>query len=349
MTREDLLKYYSPFDDDELFYRNYYYNATGNEAIIYEIADRLKKDPFQPLNVWIPEMIDLKDGTCLSELMLGSQNNNVSVRKHCRYNPLFCHTHTFFEIVYVLSGCCENMVAGYPIRMKRGDMCIIAPGMYHSLGVFDDTSIVLNILVRKSTFQETFFDVFQQEAELSDFFYQNYYFGRLDNVICFHTEGETELETLLYTLFSESIRQQDYCPHIMENLMRVIFCLMFRQKPDKIYFKIDSDEIQKQENMIRYIQVHYSNISMNDLVEEFHLSESSIRRILRKSLQISLVDFVREIRLQKACMLLKNTELQVNDIALNVGYQSDEYFYRLFRNAYGMSPLEYRKKNRRSL
>ena len=88
---------------------------------------------------------------------------------------------------------------------------------------------------------------------------------------------------------------------------------------------------------------------MTDLVEKFHLSESSIRRILRKTVQKSFVDFVREIRLQKACMLLKNTELQINDIALNVGYQSDEYFYRLFRDAYGMTPLEYRKENRRSL
>ena len=344
MTRDDLIEHYSQFDEDELFYRDYYH-AAGSEAI-YEIAARLKKEP--ALDVWIPE-IDLNDGTCLSELMLGSQNNNVSVRKHSRYNPLFYQTHAFFEIRYVLSGKCENTVAGHLIHMKEGDICIIAPSMYHSLGVFDDTSIVLNILVRKSTFQETFFDVFQKETELSDFFYQNYYFGRLDNVICFSTDGDTELETLLYILFTESIIQKNYSPRIMENLMRAIFCIMFRHEPDKIYLKTSPDEVRQQEAIIRYIQQHYSNISMTDLVEKFHLSESSIRRILRKTVQKSFVDFVREIRLQKACMLLKNTELQINDIALNVGYQSDEYFYRLFRDAYGMTPLEYRKENRRSL
>lgn len=344
MTRNELLEYYSQFDDDELFYRDYYH-AAGEEAI-YEITNRLKNDPVQSLEVWIPE-IDLKDGTCLSELMLGTQNDNVSVRKHSRYNPLFCHTHTFFELVYVLSGHCENMIAGHVVRMGEGDLCIIAPGMYHSLGVFDDHSIVLNILIKKSTFQETFFDVFQKEAELSDFFYQNYYFNSPDNVICFHTKGDTELETLLYILFGESIRRLDYCPRIMENLMRAIFCVMFRQQPDKIYLPKSSDEVQKQDAIIRYIQTHYADVSMSDLVEEFHLSESSIRRILRKA-QRSLVEFVREIRLQKACMLLKNTELQVNDIALNVGYQSDEYFYRLFHDAYGMTPLEYRKKYGRS-
>lgn len=345
MTREELIEYYSRFDDDELFYRDYYH-AAGSEAI-YEIAARLKRDPLQALDVWIPE-IGVQDGTCLSELMLGSQNN-VSVRKHSRYNPLFSHMHAFFEIIYVLSGQCENVVAGTPIHMKEGDICILAPGMYHSLGVFDDTSIVLNILVRKSTFQETFFDVFQKKAALSDFFYQNYYFGKLDNVICFPTEGDTELETLLYILFSESIRRQDYYPHVMESLMRTIFYVMFRHEPDKMYLQTNSDEIQKQEAIIRYIQMHYSDITMADLVEEFHLSESSIRRALRKTVQKNLVDFVREIRLQKACVLLVNTELQVNDIALTVGYQSDEYFYRLFHEKYGMTPLEYRKENRRSL
>lgn len=346
MTRKELIAYYSPLDEDERFYRDYYH-AAGSEAV-YEIAARLQKNPQLMVNVWIPE-IGLRDGAVLSELMLGSSNNNVSVWKHSRYNPLFCHTHAFFEIIYVLTGQCVNTVADSTIRMQEGDICIIAPGMYHSLGVFDDTSIVLNIIVRKSTFQETFLDVFREEAELSDFFYQNYYFGRVDNVICFPAEDDRELETLLYILVSESIQQKNYCACTMENLLRAIFCVMFRHEPNRIYLKISPDETQMQQAVIRYIQLHYADITMADLVRTFHLSESSIRRILRKSVQKSLVDFVREIRLQKACMLLKNTELQINDIALDVGYQSDEYFYRLFRDAYGMTPLEYRKQNRRAL
>ena len=44
-------------------------------------------------------------------------------------------------------------------------------------------------------------------------------------------------------------------------------------------------------------------------------------------------------------MLLQNTEMQVSDIAAQVGYESEGYFYRLFKNQYGVTPLEYRKQN----
>ena len=75
------------------------------------------------------------------------------------------------------------------------------------------------------------------------------------------------------------------------------------------------------------------------------MSESSLRRFFRQDVGRSFVELVREIRLQKACMLLQNTEMQVSDIAAQVGYESEGYFYRLFKNQYGVTPLEYRKQN----
>ena len=343
MTRRELIEHYRKFDEDELFYRDYY-QSDRSDAAIREIAEKLRKDKAQGLDVWIPEL-DMHGKELLAELLIGASNGNVSVRKHTRYNPLFVHSHSFFELIYVLTGFCMNTIEDRPIRMEKGDLCIIAPGMPHALGVFDDDSIVLNILVRKTTFRETFFDVFQKDAELSDFFYQNYYSEKQSKFICFHTAGNQELETLLDILFSESVCKEEYSSKVMENLMRAIFCVMLRMTPEKIFVRKLSEGQQNREQILRYIQTHYTDITFEELVEHFHLSESSLRRFFRQDVGRSFVELVREIRLQKACMLLQNTEMQVSDIAAQVGYESEGYFYRLFKNQYGVTPLEYRTQN----
>lgn len=341
MTRTELLEHYRKFDEKELFYRAYYYSGR-TEAAIRELSESLKRDEMKQMNVWIPEL-NMQGYGFLAELMIGAEGSNVSVRKHTRYNPLFLHQHAFFELIYVLEGHCVNTIAESPISMETGDLCIIAPEMQHSLGVFDDETIVLNVLIRKSTFRETFFDIFQQDVELSNFFYQNYYTGKTSKFICYHTAGNTELETLLDVLFSESIQREDFSSCVMENLLRAIFCVMFRMPPERIAL-VRSEAEQIQEAVLRYLQAHYTHICFEDLAEHFHLSESSLRRILRQATGHSFVELVRDIRLQKACMLLRNTELQVGDIAAQVGYESEEYFYRLFKKQYGMTPISYRRR-----
>ena len=52
-------------------------------------------------------------------------------------------------------------------------------------------------------------------------------------------------------------------------------------------------------------------------------------------------------RFQKAASLLLTTNLQVEEIAVNVGYENLSYFYRQFKRLYGMTPRQYRMVQRR--
>ena len=44
--------------------------------------------------------------------------------------------------------------------------------------------------------------------------------------------------------------------------------------------------------------------------------------------------------------MLANTDLTIDDIALNIGYENISFFYRLFRRMYSMTPREYRIRQR---
>ena len=58
-------------------------------------------------------------------------------------------------------------------------------------------------------------------------------------------------------------------------------------------------------------------------------------------------EVVRELRLKHACTLLVSTNINLSELAINVGFLTAENFINIFREKYGMTPLEYRLKNKR--
>jgi len=78
------------------------------------------------------------------------------------------------------------------------------------------------------------------------------------------------------------------------------------------------------------------------LAENCHLSQSTFRALFQKHLGISQNEYLKRIRLQKACELLYGTELSVLDISMEVGFSSLTSFYQSFRDCYHISPKKWR-------
>lgn len=58
----------------------------------------------------------------------------------------------------------------------------------------------------------------------------------------------------------------------------------------------------------------------------------------------SLPSYLNSIRIKKAAELLKNPDLSITEIAYFVGFGSVEHFIRIFKEVYGVSPKEYRRR-----
>ena len=84
---------------------------------------------------------------------------DIFINKHPKFSDSNIHSHQFFEICYVYSGSCSNLFylndGTFSVSLKQGDFLFIPPGRTHKISVLSD-SIILNIEVRQSTFQEAF-------------------------------------------------------------------------------------------------------------------------------------------------------------------------------------------------
>lgn len=102
---------------------------------------------------------------------------------------------------------------------------------------------------------------------------------------------------------------------------------------------------------IRYIHEHYElPLTIDSLATILECSPRHLARLFRNSdIGQSPSDYLIQFRMQKASELLIQTELTLQDIAINVGYQDGYYFSRMFKKYMGLSPIRYRQQHRQNV
>ena len=98
---------------------------------------------------------------------------------------------------------------------------------------------------------------------------------------------------------------------------------------------------------LNYIEQNFQNdISVENIASFCGLNRTYFGRIFKETVGKSPQQFLLSYRMAKAAELLKLTELTINDVGNAVGYPNQLHFSRAFKNVYGLSPREWRNKNR---
>ncbi len=339
---QEVLESLRELNETELFYRSYYL-AKQDPETLRRFLEELDKEELASKNIWLPDL-KMAGSPFISEYFIPNMKSNVKITKHERYTPLFHHSHAFFEMLYILEGSCENTVEGHAISMKQHDICILAPDVDHTIGVFDDDTIVLNVIIRKSTFKETFFEVFTDDTILSLFFSRILYAKNADSYILFRTHGNEPLHAIMELLIMEGIQQEKYSAMAMENLIRAAFCVLLRNHDEAMLSDYSLKHSQESLNIVRYIQNNYQTVTLKSLAEKYNYSPAYIGTLIKKQTGTTFVQILRDVRMKKACALLLTTNLQINEICSLIGYDSVEFFNRTFKKIYQVTPGEYRRK-----
>ncbi|TRZ45098.1 helix-turn-helix domain-containing protein [Robertkochia solimangrovi] len=82
------------------------------------------------------------------------------------------------------------------------------------------------------------------------------------------------------------------------------------------------------------------NFGVSELAMSLHMSRSNLLRKIKKETELSASQFIRNIRLQEAMTMLKDSSLSVSEISFHVGFGSTSYFIKCFREQYGFPPGE---------
>lgn len=105
----------------------------------------------------------------------------------------------------------------------------------------------------------------------------------------------------------------------------------------------DEEENRHVALMKRYISYNwYRKISLDEISEAAHLSRSYSSAVFKKTVGMSISDYIIDIRISRACEMLRFSNESVADIADKTGFCDIFYFSKTFKRIKGISPLQYR-------
>ena len=132
---------------------------------------------------------------------------------------------------------------------------------------------------------------------------------------------------------------------IMQYLIR-IFIHIYREQTS--IQELKQGAVWQINDALSFIHENYAEqFSLADMAEKYSFSPGYFSRIFRERTGQPLFEYINNIRIQRACILLKKSSQTITEIAFAVGYNNISFFNRYFRKLIKMSPREYRSSIRR--
>jgi two-component system response regulator YesN len=116
-----------------------------------------------------------------------------------------------------------------------------------------------------------------------------------------------------------------------------------------VYSSQDARKVTQISGAINYIDANYDKaITLAEIARASHLSASRLAHVFREQMGMTLIDYVTNVRIERAKELLLSTEQSCTEICFEVGYNNQSYFTRTFKELVGMTPRQFRVQNKRS-
>ena len=108
--------------------------------------------------------------------------------------------------------------------------------------------------------------------------------------------------------------------------------------------RVDDIAVMRQK-LEKYVSEHLKDVTLKGLAKHFNYSYFSAPGLIKKCTGLGFTPYVQSVRMARAAKLLRESDLAVAEIIEQVGYQNDSFFRRKFKEAYGKTPAQYRKKH----
>lgn len=118
---------------------------------------------------------------------------------------------------------------------------------------------------------------------------------------------------------------------------------VFDKLIDSIYQTRNVKHYQRLKKALDFIEVNYSHpLTVEQIASEVNLSSSRLSHIIKDELDFTLGDYITRVRIDRAKVLLKETETPISQIALEVGFPDQSYFTKIFKKVEKYTPKAFR-------
>ena len=254
----------------------------------------------------------LKEFLAIKRIIAVTKGRNTQVKKFItRKNR---HSDAF---VYIISGSCTlRFDDGVEFTNHKGDVMYLPQGSDYTMFIHE----------------KDYAFIFSDFEFLSD---------KKRSAALFTFENSQNIEAL-FTKLLNCYRSNDYSmPECMSGLYNVYSAILKNSKQGYLG-KSKENEI---EDAKRFIDKNFANpaLSLEELAKSMGISDVYFRRLFKTKYKTTPSQYLLSVRLKNARMLMKYSFISVVDCALQSGFSSSQYFCRIFKREFGITPGKYKK------
>lgn len=261
---------------------------------------------------------------------------------------LYIHSHeNFSELVIVLNGSAEHIVDNENYRISKGDVFVISDETVHGYTDVKDFRIC-NIMFDPMFFITPELDI-AESAGFQALFVLEPHCSRTKHFasrLKLDFNAFMQINHLIEKLYGEyTEKQTGWKTMVKSDFLNLAVMLSRLYNVEKI---TDETGIIKLAEAIAYIEKNYAEpISVSGLAKLSNYSERQFIRLFKETLGCIPIDYITNLRMQKARELLKTSSLPITEIASRCGYNDSNYFSRTFKKHNTETPSEYRTNFRK--
>ncbi|MDD6788849.1 MAG: helix-turn-helix domain-containing protein [Lachnospira sp.] len=251
------------------------------------------------------------------------------------------HYHLFYEMLLLLSPRCNHYVEGRKFSMKQGDIILLTPGVLHQSEYIDDNKNDRILIQFTWPGTMSFPDARKKILTV---------FNAPVPVFRFEGEALARLSSDLNAIVMDYMRTKGSAvQEIMANAHLLEFLSDLYLFADRnTYFQTPDTGVRgKIYSIVNYIHVHYTEeLSLHVLAERFYINQYYLSHCFKEMTGYTVGEYIQVTRIRNAQYLLDFSDQNITDIARHSGFFSFSQFSRSFWKVNGMSPSEYRRRQK---
>jgi len=256
--------------------------------------------------------------------------------------------HDHFEMVYMKKGNAVFEIAGHPAPIGPNDIIIIKPYQKHKFIVKSESGcdfIVLNFKFENRLNKD------YSEISLEDFL--NFVNSKETGAfISLKVNQKNDIIVILDKILKEKENNDigsDFLSHLLVMELFVFISRALKMEWENS-IKNKSPKLKELiQASVNYIHNNYErDISIADISKYVFLSAGYFTRAFKEEMGTSPLSYLLKVRIDRAKEMLATTEMKVSDIAIGVGFSTQQRFNEVFKSYTGMTPLQYRKSQKQA-
>lgn len=260
--------------------------------------------------------------------------------KKDKNNVEYLHYHDCLEINYVISGTGVNLIDNNTYIMETGDLFIIN-NLSHHMSISNR-----NLEMKIITFKPDF--IYLNDIRYLDYL-KSFYKKKndLNNKISLTKLNQKLVYDLFIRIEKEFNNKNVGYKLFIRSLLLELLAIIYRN------IEANENNININKSQVNYERIHLSieyinqnftkSLSLDEIASLSNLSRNYFCSIFKKVMNMTSIQYIDLIRINKACLLLKTSAKSILEISLDCGYNNLTSFNSAFKKICNVTPTNYRK------